>query len=398
MSARARRAWACLSVTGLVLASSQAAWAFRTIENHPEVPDGVQVRWPYGVFEYRVHEDPEDSIDVEAFAEASRQALRAWSSADCGLLVPADLGTTTDHAAPGDGQNTIEFVESDWDTLGFPEEATGAADVLFEEQDDGTWAIVEADVYINAEHHRFTTADSPEGDERSLLGVLTHEIGHALGLLHPCELDGADGAPACDEDDLPDALMSPYYKADQTAPEADDYEGLCYLYPGCATDEDCGEGFVCSGKECFPVEDPGGEECDSGAGGQSGEECAPKRPIGVECTESNQCEGEQCLAGVHTFPVCTQRCGEGQADCPKSWTCTAVEDRRVCMPPDREAGCECALTPSARSSQSSKPPAGFLIAAGIGLGMLLRVRRRRARRRVERMDGTVGGEFLESRS
>jgi len=245
-----RRVGAGLAVASFVLSSSQSAWAFRTIEDYPEVPDDAQVHWPDGAFEFWTYDHGTDSVSAEALAETSRRAFWAWQAAPCARIAPQHIGISPFPAEPGDGVNTIEIVETDWESLGFPPDAAGANDIFFQEQDDGSWAIVEADIYINAEHHSFTTANSPEGDERSLVGVLTHEAGHALGLLHPCEPDGADGAPKCEPEDAPSDLMSPYYAPDQTYPEEEDYAGLCYLYPACETDDDCADGFRCRDSVC----------------------------------------------------------------------------------------------------------------------------------------------------
>jgi hypothetical protein len=356
------------------------AWAYRTIDDYPDVPDGARVRWPGGVFQYRVHEDPDASLDASTVGETSQSAFGAWVDASCPVLTPQYLGTTTSPAAPGDGENTIELVETDWARLGHPEAAAGATDLAFQEQGDGTWAIVEADIYINAEHHRFTTDDPPGDLERSLLGVLIHEGGHALGLLHPCELEGEEGAPVCDVDALPEAIMSPYYDAAQTFPEEDDRAGLCYLYErSCSAG--CGPGFLCHAGECVPDLD--------GTGGQSGSDCdgtidpntgaceeLPRRN-GARCTESDQCQGGQCLAGVERGPICTQLCGTSRAACPSRWTCGRVEDRNVCIPPSDDTGCSVA-------PQDHPVPNSFASFGSLGSVAFLSFLRRRRRRRQPR--------------
>jgi hypothetical protein len=399
MTTLGRAARTGVAAAVLVLSSSNAAWAFRTIADYPEVPDDAQVRWPSGSFEFWTYEHGTDAVSAEALAETSRRAFWAWQAAPCARIATAHLGISPLSAEPGDGINTIEIVTEDWVGLGFPKDAAGANDLFFEERDDGSWAIVEADIYINAEHHVFTTSSTPAEDERSLLGVLTHEAGHALGLLHPCEPDGADDAPECAPEDAPSDLMSPYYAADQLYPETEDVAGICYLYPACQTDDDCGEGLRCQDAECV-LRDADGDGVDDacnapngGEGGQSNQDCPQNRPTGAECSESNQCEGGECLAGVEDVPICTLRCDKKDPVCPKNWTCSNVEDRSVCIPPNEGAGCDCALDRPHGSLKASHASAVSII-AGIGVVSLLRLRR--IRRGLGK--GSCGGKPVENRS
>jgi hypothetical protein len=378
MTARNRRVRAALVAASFVFSSSSVAWAFRTIADYPEVPDDARVRWPSGGFEFWTYEGGTDDISAEALAQTSRFALSAWAEAPCARIVPMHMGITPHPAAAGDGFNTIQIVESDWESLGYPKDAAAATDVYFEEQDDGTWAIVEADILVNAEHHRFTTAETPEDDERSLLGVLTHEAGHALGLLHPCEPDGADDAPICEFEDAPDDLMSPYYASDQISPEEDDLAGLCHLYSACEA-EGCQGGFRCVEGECLPLDgdDDGDGACDEGSGGQGAECTPPKLSTGARCTEANECSGGECVAGVEDVPICTQRCGDEEQPCPFNWTCSNVEDRSVCIPPNPDQGCACVLArPQSPFGKSNVRPE-FLLIAGVVVSL-----RRLARKRI----------------
>lgn len=367
----------------LAMLVAAPAHAYRTIEDYPDVPDGAHVRWPNGVFQYSVHEDPEDSLDVTVVGEAAQRAFQSWAAAPCPAVSPEYLGPTESPAAPGDGVNTIELVETDWARLGYPEEAAGATDLVFQDQGDGTWAIIEADIYINAEFHQFTTEEPPGELERSLLGVLVHEGGHALGLLHPCELEGEDGAPVCDEEALPDGIMSPYYDPAQTFPEADDHAGICYLYED-ATCGGCDPDFSCRNGRCVPdlggtAGQGSGVECD-GFFDPIAEECqeAPRRN-GARCAESDQCEGGQCLAGIERGPICTQRCGAGLPACPNRWSCGRVEDRNVCIPPSDDTGCS--VTPRYRPM-----PMSFASLGALGAVLLVSLFRPRRRRRLARKE------------
>jgi hypothetical protein len=356
-----------LLAAGALLFSASPAFAYRTIENYPDMPEGARVHWPHGVFSYRVYETPDASIDGAMLAETSQWAFLAWAEGPCGSIFPQYAGLSASPAAPNDGENTIELVETDWARLGYPDEATGAADVAFQEQEDGSWAIVEADIYLNAEHHSFSLDDPPGDGERSLLGVLVHEGGHALGLLHSCEPEGEDGAPACDDEELPAAIMSPFYDAAETLPQNDDYEGMCYLYRTCEVDG-CGEGFSCIVNECVADDARPGPVCSAGD-----DSCVELSPTGVRCTESNQCEGGECLEGFESGPVCTQLCGAALPGCPHNWVCSEVNNRAVCVPPADDGGCSVA----ANARRGSDPTPSAPLTSLAVLVLLSAARRRR---------------------
>ena len=67
-------------------------------------------------------------------------------------------------------------------------------DIQLVSVDGGGWAIREADIYLNGDEASWHGID-PDGVD--LRAVLIHALGHALGLMHPCELGGTAEAPAC---------------------------------------------------------------------------------------------------------------------------------------------------------------------------------------------------------
>src|SRR6185503_12265255 len=96
-------------------------------------------------------------------------------------------GNTYVHASAADSENTIEWVSSGWATRGFDPQAAAVSDVQFAKSDAGGWQIVEADLYINGENFTWGLAGDNGHGTRDLYSVLTHEAGHLIGLLHPCE-------------------------------------------------------------------------------------------------------------------------------------------------------------------------------------------------------------------
>jgi hypothetical protein len=204
------------------------------------------------------------------------------------------------------------------------ENAAATTDVQYVRAPSGDWTIAEADIYLNADME-WSAADEPPLDAggaheaRDLRAVLTHEFGHALGLLHPCELDELDGAPACHAEHM-GTCMHPVYSPSQRGLAPDDVEGLCYLYPApSCQDEDCAEGFVCTSSGCELL--CGGSVCADHETCSLGEcveqdDCADSKCSGGPCITDTDCRSaEFCSSG-------TCRRGKGELGDP----CAAATD------------------------------------------------------------------------
>jgi hypothetical protein len=313
-----------------------------------------------------------------------RQPLVTWQAQSVALematsgsplaaskLEAAAIASTEKWAADeaGDGRNSVQWVTSDWEARGFDVSAPAQTDVQFERNADGLWRIVEADVYLNADG--FSWSDSPSEDGVTLEPVLLHELGHVLGLLHPCG-DEAPSVPACTEDPAFDVVMNPAYSAERTTPTDDDLAGICALYgqrmPTCRTDADCPAALFCSSNgACVAGITPEGARCAGNRDCESGlcanEVCASPctsstdcpaqstcsfeadagacvsvlRELGESCSQSEECRSQQCVLDQHGTGYCTRRCTADDA-CPQYWKCGAPDAERVCIPHAFQAG------------------------------------------------------------
>lgn len=371
------------------------ASAFRTTADAPGF-DGVAARWSTPSVGFYFHAEGAPGLSL---LETQRRAVDGWflwQEPVCSAIRISNLGDQHTAATPGDGRNTIQWAH-DWSARGFDPTAAGVTDLQYENV-DGAWTIVEADIYLNAEH--FTWAG--EGS-REVASVISHEMGHALGLLHPCEPDGSDHAPLCTGvPTVAEILMHPFYASDQIELSADDAAGICFLYPrptceetGCPAGQSCTErgceaacapecepdrrcvGGRCVGEapECpasaHCAEASGtssfGDPCGSGAECRTGvctdegtcsvicasdAECSAVLAVcheglcvsdlgglGAACSESDQCLGGECLRIDGRQPACTRLC-QSNVQCSMGWTCQTIEDRQVCArraPPSK--GC-----------------------------------------------------------
>ena len=330
-------------VGGLLLGSASlgSAQSFRTAADLPEFDDDARVGWRDARVTFAVHGSPAELTAAEV-GEAAEAAAATWTAVPCAELEVVIEGAATAPAVASDGRNTLGFVH-DWVARGFDPEAAATTDVVYAVM-DGDARIVEADILVNAEAHRWSLDGA--GDTRDLQSVLTHELGHALGLLHPC---GEEGAPACDGS-FDGSLMHPEYMGVARDLSASERDGLCFLdMPPCS--ERCdGE---CVGTQCLqdaPLGDPctSALECPGGVclaegcsrrctrdcdGSWSCEDsvCVPTGwGYGADCERGEECASGLCLQDVSPHDLCTRECGTG---CPTGDECGLVDGRAVCVPP-----------------------------------------------------------------
>jgi len=202
--------------------------------------------------------------------------------------------------------------------------------------DDGTWSIREADVYLNSEFIWSGMSASADPRGRDVASVLTHELGHLLGLLHPCELDA--GSPACAPGSLhrSETMYPEYTGPTQGTLDLDDVEALCSIYAteAASCTPECVDGSVCSDGRCLSR--CGGELCSPGDV-CVGELC---RPASLVCEVAADCSpGLLCLGGL------CRRSGLAGPDgtaCDLDADCVsgACSLERYCAPPCTEA-CVC---------------------------------------------------------
>lgn len=394
---RLRRALVVLSLGISVFFATRRSSAFRSGADTSELRSTVRVRWQSNTINFELHDELPSGVNNQELQSAVLDAMNTWSSPSCSTVRFSLEGYTPEHAQPGDGKNTIEWLTGGWSARGFQADAAGVTDVQYQKSPNGDWVIVEADMYLNADQHTWTARGGGDDVERDVQSVVTHEAGHMLGLMHPCEPGGGAGVPDCtSRSDFSLTAMYPIYSPTQSVLSDDDVAGVCFLYPldgceqiTCASDELCVAGScvakcghavcaddeVCEADRCVTACD--GTPCvsstacskdvDCAAGlrclagkceavsgtGEPGDPCAksldcaglvcdaagycgvglPKLPFGAECQEADDCIGNQCIRGAEETPVCTRSCMGSHAACPGDWQCRTVDNRPVCAPP-----------------------------------------------------------------
>jgi hypothetical protein len=163
----------------------------------------------------------------EALTKAVSQSILVWDGVECSDLTVAYGGEVealkAGYASCGNNRNEITFRGS-WSYM---QEAVAYTTLTYL-ADDGT--LVDADIECNLDDFELTLypADNPQAMD--LQSVLTHEMGHAVGLDH-----SADG-------DSTMYFSAPPGEVKKRTLSDDDRDGLCQLYPAGTLDQDCGAG------------------------------------------------------------------------------------------------------------------------------------------------------------
>jgi MYXO-CTERM domain-containing protein len=303
-STRTVRAAAVVAVGAVVLVASGF-----TVVKDPDVAEPIV--WPSNTVTVVVHNAGTGDVTDGSDIEAVQRALEAWS-ADCADFSFTYGGTTGTTSASNDGTNLIVWREN-----GDPALSGAVATAIRRRNTSGAadrWSDV--DILMNGRDQdgfRWSTQGHPQ---RFDVGhVVTHELGHLLGLQHAAN---------------PEATM--YYGGTRghtygRTLHPDDIAGLCFLYPAgafsCGDDGDCPllDGFY-----------GGGDVRTRCSGGSCTQGSAS---YGADCFAPGHCVSGACVDDPRNSSNadpgwCSVACTVGGNDCPGDDLCTDAAGTALC--------------------------------------------------------------------
>lgn len=183
-------------------------------------PDECKVLgWASRCVGYAVQEDRRDGISADTLEEIVEIAFDTWKNADCGDGTPGfvvqNLGRVScdkqQYNLDAGNASIIMMRVDDWP---YGSERLALTTTNF---DPETGDLRDADMEINGFDYDFTVSDEEVGYD--LLSVVTHEVGHFLGMNHS-PVDGATMTPSAS-----------FGTTDLVTLEPDDVAGICQLYP-----------------------------------------------------------------------------------------------------------------------------------------------------------------------
>lgn len=317
--------YAPLLVTALLLALAAPARAFTTLAGETS-GDATWTVITVPVFlDVLVAPD----VSLPAVEAALAGSLAAWNAPDCSTLRLEYAGLVA-----GPPKFGIYIHWADPSMVGDVVGVDAAA--VTETWLTASGEIFRADMHLNPLFAWATAEEAAFPENNDVEGVITHELGHAIGLSHSrgrmatMYFAGGDASlRTLDDDDVravcyqyPAAPFTEGHACDTCSAHSHCGKGRCltfpeggdYCAPACAKDADCTGGFSCTtvpgqGKLCLP----NNQFCHEGGGTIA---------LGDYCYGHATCASGVCLP-TRTSAQCTDACDDEVA-CPAGMACVPM--------------------------------------------------------------------------
>jgi hypothetical protein len=232
-----RRVAASVALFGFVVSISAPAEAFcrsttcRT-KNGKECPtdadgcptDGAKLWWPTSCISYATNKLGTQDLDPADTRAVIKKCFQSWTDVQCpdGSTAkmtfeerdPVDC-KKSEYNKDGPNVNVVLFQDDNWNYHGI-DGTLAKTSVTY---NDETGEIYDADIEVNTANNTVTITDDASKIEYDLQAILTHEVGHFIGIAHSPD---------------PAAVMFASYSpgsVTQRTLTPDDIAAICTIYP-----------------------------------------------------------------------------------------------------------------------------------------------------------------------
>lgn len=186
--------------------------------------DGAKLFWPTSCVSYAMNELGTQDLDPNDTRKIIRKTFQHWTEVPCPKGGNASMTfqerdpvscKTSEYNKDGHNLNVVLFQDDNWNYRGI-DGTLAKTSVTY---NDETGEIYDADIEVNAANNTITITDNPAKIEYDLEAILTHEVGHFIGIAHSPESS---------------AVMFASYSPgsiSQRKLTPDDVNAVCAIYP-----------------------------------------------------------------------------------------------------------------------------------------------------------------------
>ncbi len=208
----------CRSTTCRTTASSECQ-----TDDDGCVVDGEKLFWPTSCIGYATNRLGTQDLDPSDTREIIKKSFVAWSDVRCKGGIASMTFQERDpipckrseYNKEGPNVNVVLFQDDDWKYRGI-DGTLAKTSVTY---NDESGEIYDADIEVNTAFNTVTITDDPRKIEYDLQAILTHEVGHFIGIAHSPD---------------PNAVMFASYSPGSTTQRElspDDLDAICNIYP-----------------------------------------------------------------------------------------------------------------------------------------------------------------------
>ena len=230
------RTFAALLIALAALATSARASAFCrsttcvgtspkdcAVDAHACPTESAKLFWPTSCVSFSLNELGTQDLDPRETFAVIRKAFHTWTEVPCAgggnaTMTFEERGPVSckrsEYNKDGHNLNVILFQDDDWKYRGI-DGTLAKTSVTYNDQ---TGEIYDADIEVNAANNTVTLPGAKKV-EFDLQAILTHEVGHFIGIAHSAEAS---------------AVMAPTYAPGSLAQRKltpDDVDAVCAIYP-----------------------------------------------------------------------------------------------------------------------------------------------------------------------